>query len=133
MYIIVKITNVEEDCIIYVDQIECSDRASVGDIISHYLFTYRRIKGLVINGFVRDSHKLIKENYPIWCLGSTPLGCNNKNVTASKSIKDIYLALNYETFYNDCCNEEYVDLFDLDKIIIPFISEKIMLNFLYEY
>jgi len=94
-----EIQDVEEDCIIYVDQIECSERASVGDIISHYLFTYRRIKGLVVNGFVRDSHKLIKENYPIWCLGSTPLGCENKNIIASKSIESIFKK-NEEKFSN---------------------------------
>jgi hypothetical protein len=60
----------------------------LGDIMCKYLFLYRRIAGLVVNGLVRDSHRLIKEDYPIWCLGETPLGCFNRDVAASPSVAE---------------------------------------------
>lgn len=81
------ITAVPEDTILYVDVFDCGERAVLGDIICKYLFLYKRIAGLVVNGLVRDSHRLLKENYPIWCLGETPLGCFNRDVTASPALQ----------------------------------------------
>lgn len=81
------ISSVPEDTILYVDVFDCGDRAVMGDIMCKYVFLYRRIAGLVINGLVRDSHRLIKENYPIWCLGQTPLGCFNRDVPASDELQ----------------------------------------------
>jgi 4-hydroxy-4-methyl-2-oxoglutarate aldolase len=81
------ISTVPPDTILYVDVFECENRAVLGDIICKYLFLYRRIAGLVVNGLVRDSHRLIKENYPIWCLGETPLGCFNREVSASMDLQ----------------------------------------------
>ena len=81
------IATVAEDTILYVDVFNCGERAVLGDIMCKYLFLYKRIAGLVVNGLVRDSHRLIKENYPIWCLGETPLGCFNREVTASEDLQ----------------------------------------------
>jgi regulator of RNase E activity RraA len=81
-----QIESVREDTILYVDAIGCGDRAVLGDIVSKYLFVYRRISALVINGLVRDAHRLRKENYPIWVRGVTPLGCFNKDVPVTAEI-----------------------------------------------
>ena len=73
------------DCegkIVYIHGINCGDRAIIGDLVSKYIFLYKKAKAVVINGFVRDAHTIIKENYALWSLGATPIGCVNiKNET----------------------------------------------------
>jgi len=70
------------DKIVYIHGIECADRAIIGDLISKYLFLYKRCKAIVINAPMRDAHTIIKENYPIWCMSASPIGCMNvKNET----------------------------------------------------
>lgn len=70
------------DKIVYIHGIECADRAIIGDLVSKYLFLYKRCKAVVINAPMRDAHTIIKENYPIWCTGVSPIGCMNvKNET----------------------------------------------------
>jgi regulator of RNase E activity RraA len=39
---------------------------------------YKRAKAIVINGKLRDAHTLIKERYPIWLEGVSPIGCVNR-------------------------------------------------------
>ena len=83
-----QIQHIAPGCILFVDPFDCGERAVLGDIVSKYLFLYRRISGLVINGWVRDAHRLIKEDYPIWIRGVTPLGCFNKDMPASTDIRE---------------------------------------------
>ena len=82
-----QIQNVKEGCIIYVDMFNCGNKAAFGDLVSKYLILYKKVKGIVVNGLVRDNHTLYKEKYPIWSKGVTPLGCYNKEVFLKK--KDI--------------------------------------------
>lgn len=64
------------DKIVYVHGINC-DRAIFGDLVSKYILLYKKAKAIVVNGCLRDAHKLIKEKYPIWCTGVSPIGCFN--------------------------------------------------------
>jgi len=66
--------------IVYVDSFDCDSRAVLGDLVAKQLFIYQKVSALVVNGNIRDAHRLIKEDYPIWSLGATPLGCHNKKV-----------------------------------------------------
>jgi regulator of RNase E activity RraA len=71
-----------EGKIVYIHGIECADRAIIGDLVSKYLFLYKNCKAIVMNAPVRDAHTIIKENYPIWCISASPIGCTNiKNET----------------------------------------------------
>lgn len=73
-----QIQKVSQGNILLVETHNCQDRAIFGDLVSKYLTLYRRVGAIVVNGFMRDAHSLIKENYPIWCKGVTPIGCFNK-------------------------------------------------------
>lgn len=66
-----------EDKILFVYNVNC-DRSIFGDLVSKYILLYKRAKAIVINGKMRDAHTLIKENYPIWLQGISPIGCVNK-------------------------------------------------------
>ena len=78
-----QIANIDcADKIVYIHGLECADRSIIGDLMSKYLFLYKRCKAIVINAPMRDAHTIIKENYPIWCMSVSPIGCMNvKNET----------------------------------------------------
>lgn len=73
-----QIQNIEEDGIVYVDTYNCGDRAIFGELVSKYILLYRQSRAVVVNGKMRDAAELIRQNWPIWCSGYTPVGCFNK-------------------------------------------------------
>lgn len=68
------------DKIIFIDAIDVHGRAVIGDIVSKYVLLYLGNRGIVCTGKMRDVPFLIKENYPIWCQGASPMGCFNRPV-----------------------------------------------------
>ena len=64
--------------IVFVETFDCADRAVFGELVSKFLLLYRQASGIVIQGYLRDIPHLIKENWPIWCTGGTPIGCFNR-------------------------------------------------------
>lgn len=81
-----QIEKIEKNKVVFVDVFNCSNRAVLGDIVSKYLMLYKNSKAIIVNGMVRDVHRLKKEDYPIWSLGYTPLGCFNKEVEINNEI-----------------------------------------------
>lgn len=66
--------------IVYIETFECGSRAIVGELVAKFILLYRQAEAIVTNAKMRDAHRLIKENYPIWCDGFSPVGCfNTKN------------------------------------------------------
>lgn len=83
-----QIQDVNEGDIIFILTFEIENRAVIGDLIAKYLILYKGITAIIIDGFVRDLASLKKDSYPIWCKGSTPLGCfNSKRKNFPKSLK----------------------------------------------
>lgn len=81
-----QIQDIPEGRILFVDLFDCGDRAIFGDIVCKYLALYKRTKAIVVNGRLRDAHRLRKENYPIWLTGVTPKGCFNTKVDPSTEL-----------------------------------------------
>lgn len=73
-----------ENKIVFMDAIDTNGRAMVGELVSKYTLLYQRAEAIVTNGKMRDAHKLIKEKYPIWCIGVTPIGTFNRETDTSK-------------------------------------------------
>ncbi|ORU01425.1 hypothetical protein D081_0244 [Anaerovibrio sp. JC8] len=78
-----------EDKVVLIDAMDVHGRAVIGDIVSKYILLYLGNKAIVCTGKMRDAHYLIKENYPIWCTGVSPVGCFNTPVNASKFEQEI--------------------------------------------
>lgn len=70
--------DVPQDSIVVVEAFDCHDRAVFGDLVAKYLLLYKQAAGIVVMGNLRDVHRLIKENWPIWCAGTNPVGCFNR-------------------------------------------------------
>lgn len=70
--------------VIYVEGVNCGNRAIFGSLVAKYAILYKQAKGVIVSGNLRDVHTLIKEQYPIWCWGSTPIGCFNTDTGMDK-------------------------------------------------
>jgi regulator of RNase E activity RraA len=73
-----QIEDVPEDSIVIIETIDCNERAVIGDIMMKYMLLYRGASAVVVNGHVRDMHRIKKENYPLWSQGGSPIGCFNR-------------------------------------------------------
>lgn len=69
--------NPVSDKVILIDAIDVDGRAVIGDIVSKYILLYLQNTAIVCTGKMRDAPILVKENYPIWCSGVSPVGCFN--------------------------------------------------------
>jgi regulator of RNase E activity RraA len=72
--------NAKEDYILYVDGINCNDKALFGELVAKYFLLYRGVKGIVVNGRLRDIPHLKRYSFPIFFTGVSPLGVTNKDV-----------------------------------------------------
>jgi 4-hydroxy-4-methyl-2-oxoglutarate aldolase len=77
-----QVADIEPGLVIITEPFNCGERAIFGDLVTKYLMLYRQSEALIVLGKLRDIPRLIKENYPIWLQGISPIGCfNTKNET----------------------------------------------------
>lgn len=69
--------NIEPDSIVIVDDLGSNGKGIFGDLVSKYLILYKQVTAIATNGKIRDAHTIVKENYPLWCNGTNPVGCFN--------------------------------------------------------
>lgn len=92
-----QIQNPPEGSVVVIEALDCRDRAPIGNLIVKFLMLYRQVAAVVIRAPVRDAHELIKENWPLWSAGVTPIGCHNvKNDTAPDAARLAALRRQYE-------------------------------------
>ena len=99
------------------------ERALFGDLVSKYILLYLGNIGIVTNGYLRDAHTLVKENYPIWCSGVTPVGCFNKTVSQNTCADEI---LKRRERYDGCimvCDDSGVVMIPKDRINEEFLDK----------
>lgn len=72
-----QIIDTQEGDIVFIDAIDCENRAIIGELVSKYILLYLQAGAIVVNAKMRDASALIRENYPIWCTGVNPVGCFN--------------------------------------------------------
>lgn len=118
-----QICDIEEDRIVFVDTVNCGDRAIFGELVSKYILLYHQSRAIVVNGKMRDAAALIREKWPIWCEGYTPVGCFNR-----KPENDVDFEWKNEHFnkYNDAiavCDDCGVVVIPKDQITIDFLSK----------
>lgn len=72
-----QIADIAPGYVVITEPFNCGERAIFGDLVTKYLMLYRESEALVVLGKLRDVPHLIKENYPIWLKGVSPIGCFN--------------------------------------------------------
>ncbi|MEK3720383.1 RraA family protein [Paenibacillus sp. FSL H8-0034] len=88
------ISDTPEHSVIFIDALGCEGRAIFGSLVAKYALLYRQASGVIVKGLVRDAHILMKERYPIWSYGVSPIGCVNEETDfdeeAFKKKKEIW-------------------------------------------
>jgi 4-hydroxy-4-methyl-2-oxoglutarate aldolase len=72
-----QVADIDLGFVVITEPFNCGERAIFGDLVTKYLMLYRQCEALVVLGKLRDIPHLIKENYPIWLEGVSPVGCFN--------------------------------------------------------
>jgi 4-hydroxy-4-methyl-2-oxoglutarate aldolase len=68
---------VEPGEVVHIRPIGFSNVAVFGDLVAKYTLLYKQAAAIVVEGNVRDTARLVREQYPIWCMGSNPVGAVN--------------------------------------------------------
>lgn len=93
-----QVADIEPGFVIITEPFNCGERAIFGDLVTKYLMLYRQSEALVVLGKLRDIPHLIKENYPIWLKGVSPIGCFN---TRSEKDLDEAIVAERRRIYDD--------------------------------
>ncbi|MFT3882727.1 MAG: hypothetical protein QM703_24125 [Gemmatales bacterium] len=72
-----QIRHLPEGRIVLTEAFNCKHRAIYGDLVSKFMILYRQSIALVCAAPLRDASNLIRENWPVWLTGTTPIGCFN--------------------------------------------------------
>ncbi|MEY8392165.1 RraA family protein [Lachnospiraceae bacterium 45-W7] len=91
-----QIQEVNTKDIVMIEAFHCGKRATIGELVAKYLLLYRGAAAIISNTNMRDGARLIKENYPIWCKGLTPIGCFNTQI--KEPLEDRLLEEHRETY-----------------------------------
>jgi regulator of RNase E activity RraA len=70
--------NALKDKVVYIDSIDCANKALFGELVAKFFILYKGVKGLVVNGRLRDIPHLKKYGFPIFFTGTSPLGVYNR-------------------------------------------------------
>lgn len=73
-----QLQNIPRESMVVVETFNVDERAVFGHLVSKYITLYCGAEAIIVNGQLRDAHLLIKDNFPIWCQGVTPIGCFNR-------------------------------------------------------
>ena len=66
--------------VVLIEAFNCKNRATIGELVSKFMLLYKEAVAVISNAPLRDANDLIKQNYPVWCSGFTPVGCFNKKI-----------------------------------------------------
>lgn len=116
------------DKVIIIDAIDTHGRAIVGDIVSKYILLYLGNLGIICTGKMRDAHTLIKENYPIWCVGVSPVGCFNKPVDKQKFKEEIGARRRFFQEAIAVCDDSGVVIIQKEQITEEFYSKLVAIE-----
>lgn len=118
-----QLNNLAAGKIVYVHPINCREKAIFGDLVSKYVMLYKRSVAIVCNGKMRDAHTLVKEKYPVWCTGVSPIGC--KNIKNDK-LPDSGQLKNLKDFYHGSimvCDDSGVVIIEKQHINVEFLKK----------
>ena len=111
-----QIQNVKKGEVVLIECFNCDNKAIFGDLVSKYLILYKQVSAVVVQGKLRDIPRLIKENWPIWCNGFTPIGCVNNKPDIEMDKKIIEQRREYYKNSIAVCDDSGVVIIPQEKI-----------------
>lgn len=71
--------NAPENHIILIEGNNCENKSIIGSLVAKYALLYKKSHAIISLAPLRDAHELIKEEYPIWAYGFSPIGLVKTN------------------------------------------------------
>ncbi len=115
--------DVQRDEVVLIELFDCGDRASIGELVSKFIVLYRRAAAIVSSQKLRDGNDLIKNNYPVWCKGFTPIGTFN---TKNEQPLDAEILADRKAKYDGAiavCDDSGVVIIPPDKVTPEFLQK----------
>ena len=115
-----QVKDVKKGEVVLIECFECDKKAIFGDLVSKYLLLYKQASAIVVQGNLRDIPRLMKENWPVWCSGFTPIGCVN---TKPEIPMDEHIIRQKQEQYRNSvavCDDSGVVIIPKEKINIDF-------------
>lgn len=72
--------DVQPHDVVMIEAFNCHNRATIGELVTKFILLYQEAEAIISNAPLRDGNDLIKQNYPVWCNGFTPVGSFNKKI-----------------------------------------------------
>jgi regulator of RNase E activity RraA len=72
-----ELEHVQPGEIVHIRPVNFSNVAVFGDLVAKYTLLYKQAAAIVVEGNVRDTARLVREQYPIWYVSSNPVGAVN--------------------------------------------------------
>jgi 4-hydroxy-4-methyl-2-oxoglutarate aldolase len=72
-----ELEHVEPGEVVHIKPVNFSNVAVFGDLVAKYTLLYKQAAAIVVEGNVRDTARLVREQYPIWYTSSNPVGAVN--------------------------------------------------------
>lgn len=109
--------------VVVCEAIDCGDFGLFGGLVAKFLVLYRGASAIVVKGLVRDAAWLIREDFPVWSEGVTPLGCFNRKNEAGP---DPNLLAEMQARYDGAiavCDDSGVVIIPGDQVTETFIDK----------
>lgn len=84
-----ELENVLPGEIVYIRPLNFSNVAVFGDLVAKYTLLYKQAAAIIVEGNVRDTARLVREQYPIWCISSNPVGAVNFQTHSEAELSDV--------------------------------------------
>lgn len=108
--------------ILLTESFDCGERAIYGELVAKFLLLYKEVVALVMCGPVRDAPHLIKENWPIWCSGVTPVGCFNRRSEKTLASRTIEKARQKYDGAIAVCDDSGVVIISADQVKVSMLE-----------
>ncbi len=84
-----ELEKVQPGEIVYVRPLNFSNVAVFGDLVAKYTILYKQAAAIIVEGNVRDTARLVREQYPIWCISSNPVGAVNFQTHSEEELASV--------------------------------------------
>lgn len=82
-----QLTHVPKNSMVLVKHWFTNGAAAMGALAFDYTMNYKKAKGIVVDGNVRDVQKIVSENYPVWAKDVSLVGLKNDYKPITRNVE----------------------------------------------
>lgn len=82
-----QIKDAKENSIVLIEHWLPNEKSITGDLVHEYLLNYKKTKGIVVKGNVKDVQEIIKKNHFVWAKGTNPTGLKHNYIPITRNLE----------------------------------------------